>query len=61
MHPTGKPSFSHDSNACVCAQYDLTWFVTPQPAPYYEAVILEHGYTRGEANATNLHIQVRAA
>ena len=52
---------SHATDACVHAQYDLTWFITPEPAPYYEAVILEHGYTRGEANATNLHIQVRAA
>ena len=37
----------------------MTWFITPQPAPYFDAVVLEHGYTRGEANATHLHIQVR--
>ena len=41
-----------------CVQYDLTWFINPVPAPYYDALALEHGYTRGTANATTLHITV---
>jgi hypothetical protein len=39
-------------------QYDLTWFINPEPAPYYDALALEHGYTRGTVNATTLHITV---
>lgn len=39
-------------------QYDLTWFINPTPAPYFDALALEHGYTRGTANATTLHITV---
>lgn len=40
-------------------QYDLTWFINPEPAPYFDALALEHGYTRGTVNATMLHITVR--
>ncbi len=41
------------------AQYDLTWFVNPNNLPYFEVVALEHGYIRGEVNATHFHIQAR--
>ncbi|CAK0786070.1 hypothetical protein CVIRNUC_009283 [Coccomyxa viridis] len=36
--------------------YDLTWFINPKPPKYYDALALEHGYTRGSATATELHI-----
>lgn len=45
--------------AARCVQYDLTWFINPVPAPYYDVLALEHGYTRGTVNATSLHITVR--
>ena len=46
----------------ACAvQYDLTWFINPKPPKYFDALALEHGYTRGSATATELHITVRAA
>ena len=44
----------------VFMQYDLTWFISPFSAPYFETIALEHGYIRGEVNATSLHIQVQA-
>ena len=40
-------------------QYDLTWFINPKPPKYYDALALEHGYTRGSATATELHITVQ--
>ncbi|KAK9832504.1 hypothetical protein WJX81_002657 [Elliptochloris bilobata] len=37
--------------------YAMTWFVNPNQLPYFEIVALEHGYIRGEVNATHFHIQ----
>ena len=37
----------------------MTWFINPNPLPYFEIVALEHGYIRAEVNATTFHISVR--
>ena len=47
-------------NGRCAVQYDLTWFINPKPPKYYNALALEHGYTRGSATATELHITVRS-
>ena len=48
-------------NVCLgVPQYDMTWFINPNPLPYFEIVALEHGYIRAEVNATTFHISVRA-
>lgn len=39
--------------------FEYTWFMNPKPPAYWDAVFLEHGYMRVEANATNIHIIVR--
>jgi len=36
--------------------FEFTWFMNPTPPDYFDAVYIEHGYMRVEANATNLHI-----
>ncbi len=38
----------------------MSWFIAPKEAPYYDSVQLEHGYVRGEVNATTLHITARS-
>lgn len=49
-------------NVCLAGpQYDMTWFINPNPLPYFEIVALEHGYIRAEVNATTFHISVRTA
>ncbi|KAK9824258.1 hypothetical protein WJX72_008984 [[Myrmecia] bisecta] len=39
------------------AGYGLGWFVNPDIPPYWESVVLEHGYLRCDANRTVLHCQ----
>ena len=40
---------------CVGAPY--SWTISPVTPPYYEAVAIQHGYLRVEANRTALTMQ----